>query len=415
MTTAEKILARASGRDILSPGEYVTAEIDRFMCHDAFAAVHMNLASVGVREICYPEKVVVALDHYVPASTPRAASIHQIVRDGVRHYGISNYYAERGGIAHQVMMEMGHVLPGDLIIGTDSHTCTYGALGAASCGIGFSEMAYALATGKLWFRVPKTIRFELDGQLKFPVSAKDIILKIAGDFSAEAAQYMAVEFSGPAVLDMSVESRMTISNMAVEIGAKFCFFETDDKTIAYLNGRTNEPYQEIRFEEPSGSMEVFRMDISQIEPVVAIPHCVDNVKQISQLERIEIHQAILGSCTNGRLEDLRIGAEFLKGRTVHPNVRLLVIPASWKIYRQAMDEGLLAIFLEAGGIILNPSCGPCFGAHMGLLAPGERCISSTNRNFKGRMGSDQAEVFLASPATVITSAVHGYIADPRES
>jgi len=415
MTTAEKILARASGRDIVRPGEYVTAKIDKFMSHDAFAAVHMSLASVGVQKICNPERVVVALDHYVPPPTQRAASIHQLVRDGVRKYGITNFYAERGGIAHQVMMEKGHVLPGQLVVGTDSHTCTYGALGAASCGIGFSEMAYALATGKLWFRVPQTIRFELNGELPFPVSSKDIILKIAGDYSAEAAQYKAVEFSGRASRDMSVESRMTISNMAVEIGAKFCFFETDDKTQAYLSNRTHVPYQEIHFEEPSENMEVYHIDVSEMEPVVAIPHCVDNVKQISQLERLEIHQAILGSCTNGRLEDLRIGAEFIKGKTVHPNVRLLVIPASWEIYRQAMDEGLLSIFLEAGGIILNPSCGPCFGAHMGLLAPGERCISSTNRNFKGRMGSDQAEVFLASPATVITSAVHGYIADPRES
>lgn len=413
MTLAETILARASNRDKVTPGEYITANIDKVMCHEAFAAVYMNLASAGVKKVWDTKRVFIFFDHYVPASTPRAASIHQLVRAGVKQYGIKNIYRENEGIAHQVMMESGNVLPGELIVGTDSHTCTYGALAAASCGIGFSEMTYVLATGKLWFRVPETIRFILSGDLPFPLTSKDVMLKLAGEYSAEIAQYRSVEFTGPAAEQMSISSRMTMSNMAVEIGAKFGFFPVDIKTVEYLKGRTDSSITPSDFSYEGDVWQTCEVNLNGLEPQVALPHSVDNVKPVSKLKDIEIHQAVLGSCTNGRLEDLRLAAQLINGRKVHPNVRLLVIPASKEIYKLAMGDGTFATLLDAGGIILNPGCGPCFGAHMGLLAPGERCISSTNRNFKGRMGSDQAEVYLASPATVIASAIRGCITDPR--
>lgn len=415
MTMAEKILARASGRKTVKAGEYVTAAIDKFMCHEAFAAVYLNLAASGIAGIPHPEKVFVFLDHYVPAPTQRAAGIHQMVRSGVEKLGIANFYGERGGIAHQVMMEKGHVLPGELIIGTDSHTCTYGALGAASCGIGFSEMAYAMATGTLWFRVPETIRFVLKGKLDYPVVSKDLILFIAGKFSAEVAQYKAVEFTGPAARALSIDSRMTMSNMAIEIGAKFGFFEADARAVSYLEEATGEKVESFRADHGAEYADVFEIDVAGLDPQVSVPHTVDNVKPVKALEGTEIQQAIVGSCTNGRLEDLEAAAGILKGKKVHGNVRLLVIPASWDIYRRAMERGILKTLIDAGGIILNPGCGPCFGAYGGLLGPGERCISSTNRNFKGRMGSDRAEVYLASPATVAASALAGRIADPRGS
>ncbi|HOE17049.1 MAG TPA: 3-isopropylmalate dehydratase large subunit [Syntrophorhabdaceae bacterium] len=414
MTIAETILARAAQKDYVSPGEFITADIDKVMCHEAFAAVYMNLVAAGVTKVWDPERVFIFLDHYVPASTQRAATIHQLVRDGAKQYGIKHVYRQDCGVAHQVMLESGNVMPGELILGTDSHTCMYGALGAAACGIGFSEMTYVLATGRLWFKVPETIRFLLSGTLMFPLTSKDVILKIAGDYTAEIAQYKSVEFAGPGAGSLSIASRMTMTNMSVEIGAKFGFFEVDDKTRAYLDERTDTKH---KYRATNGSGEVqqtFEIDLSSMEPQVAKPHSVDNVAPVAQLKHVEIHQAVVGSCTNGRLEDLRLAAKMIQGHKVHPDVRLLVIPASKEVYRNAMDDGTLAILSDAGGMILNSGCGPCFGAHMGLLAPGERCISSTNRNFKGRMGSDQAEVYLASPATVIASAVAGRITDPRD-
>ena len=336
-----------------------------------------------------------------------------MVREGVEKLGIKHYYGERAGIAHQAMMELGHVRPGELILGTDSHTCTYGALGAAACGIGISEMTYAIATGELWFRVPATIRFVLNGQMKWPLTSKDIILKIAGDYSAEVAQYKSVEFTGPAATAMSIDSRMAMSNMSIEIGAKFGLFEFDEKAAVYLEGKAggisaSAPDKDAVYEK------VYEIDVNRIEPQVALPHSVDNVKPVSQLGDVIIDQAVLGSCANGRLEDLEMAASLLKGKKIHGRVRMLVIPASWNIYQKAMKNGTLSILIEAGGIVLNPGCGPCFGAYGGLLTDGEKCISSTNRNFKGRMGSGQAEIYLASPATVAASALAGRIIDPRE-
>jgi 3-isopropylmalate/(R)-2-methylmalate dehydratase large subunit len=413
MTIAEKILARASGRKSVRAGEYVIAKIDKFMCHEAFAGVYLNLVMAGINRIPHPDRVLVFLDHYVPAPTQRAAFIHKMVREGVEKFGIKHYYGERAGIAHQAMMELGHARPGELIIGTDSHTCTYGALGAAASGIGITEMTYAIATGELWFRVPTTIRFVLNGQMKWPLTSKDIILKIAGDYSAEVAQYKSVEFTGPAATAMSIDSRMTMSNMSIEIGAKFGLFEFDERAAAYLEGKAGvitatAPDKDALYEK------IYEVDIGYIEPQVALPHSVGNVKPVSQLHDVMIDQAVLGSCTNGRLEDLDMAASLLKGKKIHNRVRMLVIPASWNIYQKAMENGTLSTLIEAGGIILNPGCGPCFGAYGGLLTDGEKCISSTNRNFKGRMGSSQAEIYLASPATVAASALAGRIIDPRE-
>ncbi len=413
MTMAEKILARASGKKKVNAGEYVTAEIDKFMCHEAFAAVYVNLSSAGITRIPHPDRVMVFLDHYVPAPTQRAAFIHRLVREGVEKLGIQHYYGERAGIAHQAMMELGHVSPGDLIIGTDSHTCTYGALGAAATGIGITEMTYAIATGEIWFRVPVTIRFILQGKLRPPLTSKDVILKIAGDYSSEIAQYKSVEFTGPAASAMSIDSRMTMSNMSIEIGAKFGMFEFDEKAMAYLGGKAG-CTSAIMADKDAPYEKVYEVDVGNIEPQVALPHTVDNVRPVSQVREISIDQAVLGSCTNGRLEDLEMAASILKGKKINGRVRMLVIPASWNIYQRAIENGTLSTLIRAGAIILNPGCGPCFGAYGGLLTDGEKCISSTNRNFKGRMGSGQAEVYLASPATVAASAVTGRITDPRE-
>ena len=413
MTMAETVLARASGRDMVRPNEYVTARLDKMISHEAFAAVFLNLSSAGATFLADPDRIVVALDHYIPAPTERAAMIHQLVRQGVRQYGVDKYYGENKGVAHQVMMEEGHVQPGELIIGTDSHTCTYGALGAAACGIGVSEMSLAVYTGTLWFQVPETIRFRLNGTLEKPVTSKDVLLMIAGEYGSSVAQYKSVEFVGEAAGNMSLAERMVMSNMSVEIGAKFGLFAPDEKTFEFLGLDPGaNPFSGVDFE--SGLVRTIDVDVSGLAPMIALPHQVDRVAPASELKDINIQQAVIGSCTNGRLEDLTVAAEILRGRKVHPDVRLLIVPASWKIYRQALENGTLGVLLDAGGIILPSGCGPCFGGHSGLLAPGEKCISSTNRNFKGRMGSDKAEIYLASPASAAASAVTGRITDPRE-
>ncbi len=413
-TLAEKILARASKRDEVKPGQYVTANIDLAMNTDQLYLVYRILSEAGIKRIWDPERVVSLIDHYNPSPTVESAESSKKVREAVRSLGIKNFYDQRAGIAHQVLPEKGWILPGELIVATDSHTTTYGAFGAAGTGIGVSEMAYVLATGKLWFMVPETIKFYISGRLNHRVMSKDIILYIAGKYSTEVAQYKSVEFDGPVVKEMSLESRMTISNMAVEIGAKFGFFEPDEKVIQYLSNRTDKPFQILKPDKDAVYERIYEIDVSSLEPQIAFPFSVGNVRSISEVGEIKIDQAILGSCTNGRLEDLRVAAEILKGKRVNTNTRLLVIPASAEVYKEAISEGIISTFIDSGAIICNPSCGPCFGAHMGLLASGERCVASINRNFKGRMGSPEAEVYLASPATVVASAIEGKIVDPRK-
>ena len=412
-TIAEKIFSDKLGRTVRA-GEYIIAPIDCAMLHEGFALSWMQLMSAGVSEIWDPEKVVVLFDHYIPAPTERLAAAQMMIRNIIQSTGIKHYYGEREGICHQVMMEKGHARPGALVVGTDSHTCTYGALGAAGTGLGTTEMAYVLARGELWFKVPETVRFVMTGRLPERVTSKDIILFIAGKFGAEAAQYRSVEFTGDAADALSVEGRITMSNMAVEIGAKFGFFNVDEKTLAYLDGRIKNGATLLSADSDAAYEATHGVDVSGLEPQVACPHSVDNVRPVGEVAGTAVNQAVLGSCTNGRYEDLELAAEILEGRSVDPFTRLYVYPASREVYLNAMESGVLKTLSEAGAIICNPSCGPCFGGHTGLLAPGEKCISSTNRNFKGRMGSSEAEVYLASPATVAASAIKGAITDPRE-
>ncbi|MCP3976421.1 MAG: 3-isopropylmalate dehydratase large subunit [bacterium] len=415
MTLAERILARAAGRDRVSAGEFVVAKIDRALLHDIFAArVFDLLVDVGVDDVFDPDRTIVVVDHLVPAPSAGAAALHKTIREHVSRLGITNFYDAGAGICHQLMPEQGHVRPGELIVGTDSHTTTHGALGAGGTGIGSSDMVYALATGRIWMRVPETIRFEFTGDLAPGVTWKDVILYIAGRFGADVAQYKAMEFAGPAVANADMSSRLTVSNMAVELGAKFGLFEADEITDAYLRdhgGEGTEPFGP----DPDASYEaVHKIDLSDLTPQVAMPSEVDRVGPVEDIEGLPIHQAFIGSCTNGRIEDLRAAAEVLEGQQVAPGVRLIVSPASRGVLQEAMDTGVLKTLIDAGASVLAPGCGPCFGGHGGLLGPGERCIGTHNRNFIGRMGSAEAEIYLASPATVAASALAGSIADPRE-
>jgi len=414
MTLAERILAKAAGRDHVAAGEFVVADIDLALLHDIFAArVFALLADVGVEGVFAPDQTVVVIDHLVPAPSPEAAAIHQEIREHVSRLGIAAFYDAGEGICHQLLPERGHVRPGALIVGTDSHSTTYGALGAGGTGVGTSDMVYALATGRLWFRVPETIRFELAGALASGVSWKDVILYLAGRFGADAAQYRAMEFGGPSVANTDMSSRLTVSNMAVEMGAKFGLFAADEVTDAYLRdhgGAGAEPYGP---DPDAGYEAIHEVSLSDLSPQVAMPHEVDRVGPVEDVAGLAIDQAFIGSCTNGRIEDLRVAAEILAGGHVAPGVRLLVAPASRRVLQEAVDTGVLASLVGAGALILTPGCGPCFGGHGGLLAPGERCIGTHNRNFTGRMGSAEAEIYLASPATVAASALAGHIADPR--
>jgi 3-isopropylmalate/(R)-2-methylmalate dehydratase large subunit len=412
-TMAQKILARASGKTEVKPGEYAIANIDLAMVHGALQMVNSVLTEAGVDNVWDPARIVCMIDHLVPAPTIEAAETHKAVREAVRKLGIKHFYGENAGICHQVIVEKGHILPGELVVGTDSHTTTYGALGAAGTGIGISEMAYVLTTGKLWFTVPETIKFVMSGNLQPRVMSKDILLYIAGKYSSSVAQYKAVEFSGPVAEQLSISSRMTMSNMAVEIGAKFGFFEADEKTATFLTERAKRPFLAIKPDKDARYEKVYDVHVTALEPQIAIPFTIENVKPISQMGEMKIDQAVLGSCTNGRLEDLRIAAEITKGRKVHPDTRFLVVPASAEVYQEALREGILSTLMETGAVICNPTCGPCYGGCMGLLAPGEVCIASINRNFKGRMGSPESRVYLGSPATVAASAIEGKIADPR--
>ena len=412
-TIAEKVFSMKVGRSVRA-GEYVTAPVDMAMMNEAFALSWIHLNTAGLSRIWDPQKVVVVLDHFVPANSERNASIHAMIRGTAKALNLEHYYGEAEGIAHQVMMEKGHARPGDLIVGSDSHTCTYGALGAAATGIGTTEMAYVLAKGELWFLVPGTIRMVLAGRLPDRVMSKDVLLHIAGKYGTEVAQYKSIEFVGDGAETLSVEGRMTMSNMAVEIGAKFGLFNADDKTLEYLKGRVQGALDRFAGDADASYEATYEVNVGVLEPQVACPHSVGNVKPARDLQGKPVHQAVLGSCTNGRLEDLRAAAEILRGKKVDSATRLLVYPASRAVYIQALESGVLKDLAEAGGIICNPSCGPCFGGHVGLMSKGEACISSTNRNFKGRMGSPEAEVYLASPATVAASALKGMITDPRE-
>lgn len=413
MTMAEKVLAHAAGLPDVCPGQYITAEVDQVMIHDGFIDCLTHMAKAGVEKIWDPSRVAGTLDHNVPALTIDYAEAQTTIRAAVKRFGIKDWYDYKAGICHQVLVEKGHIIPGELVLGCDSHSTTYGALGAAGTGIGAAEMAYVLATGTLWLKVPATINIDLRGTLQSCVYPKDVILHLAHLYGTEVAQYKSIEFCGPTADDMSLSGRLTMSNMGVELGAKFAFFRADATTLEYLEGKARRPAEAFMPDADARYQENYEVDISTLTPQVAAPHEVGNVRPAAEFDNLKIDQAFLGSCTNGRLEDLQIAAAVLKGRKIHPDTRLLVFPASWDVYHEALKDGTLEILIESQAVVCNPGCGPCPGKHMGLLGKGERCIATTNRNFKGRMGSPDSEVYLASPITVAASALKGCITDPR--
>ncbi len=413
MSFAQKVLAAKAGLQSVAVGQIVEIEPDYCLSHDNTAAISKTFNKIGVERVKYPERFVIVLDHTVPASTEKYALGHKEIREFVREQGIANFYDAGVGICHQVLPEKGFALPGALILGSDSHTTTYGAFGAFSAGVGRSEMAVLYATGKIWLKTPASFKIVVSGKLEEPITSKDLILKIIGDIGADGALYRSIEFTGRAIEEMSLSSRMVLSNMAIECGAKNGYIAPDKKTFAFLDGRAVCEYTPVYPDADAKYEKVLEFDATRLDPQVAKPHTVDNVSPIEEVAGTKIDQALIGTCTNGRLEDLRLAGKILSGNKVADGVRLLILPASQQILLGALKEGLIETFVEAGALVLNPGCGPCLGAHQGVVAPGEVCLSTANRNFKGRMGSRDAEIYLASPATVAASAITGVITDPR--
>lgn len=414
MTITEKILANHSGRSEVSPGEIVETKIDVYMVHEFLQQVETVFRNIDMEKPLHPDRIVALLDHWAPAPSVEAAEIHKTCRDLVDRYNIKNWYDMRDGICHQIMPEKGHVVPGEVIVGTDSHTTTYGAFGAFSTGIGTTDMAIVFATGKLWFKVPESLRIEINGELPDRVMSKDLILRILGDIGADGATYRAMEFYGDAIQSIGIDGRMTMCNMSIEGGAKNGIIEPDQTTFDFLKGRVQKDYSPVHSDGDADYADELSYDASTLKPQVAKPFSPANSVPVSEVEGIGIDQAFLGSCTNGRTEDLRVAASILKGKKIPLRVRMIVIPASREIYLNALRAGLLEVFIESGAQVYYPTCGPCIGGHLGLLASGEVCVSSSNRNFLGRMGSSESKVYLASPATVAASALAGKLSDPRK-
>ena len=410
---AEKILAKAVGAKDVSPGDLLDVPPHVAMSHENAGLVSKEFKKIGVPRVWDTERIVIIFDHRVPAESAKTAEGHKAVREFVKAQGIKNFFDINTGICHQVLPEKGFCRPGEVLVGTDSHTTTHGAFGTFSTGIGATEMAAVWTTGKLWLMVPETIKIDVKGSFKPGVYSKDLILYLIGRLRADGADYKSVEFYEQPIEEMTIASRMVLTNVAMEMGAKSALIAPDKKVSDYVKSVTDKPFEIITADKNATYVQTVRIDLDEVSPQIACPHGVDNVKPVQDLAGTQIHQALLGSCTNGRLEDLEIGAKILDGKKVHPDVRMIVIPASWQVYRDAISKGILTTYIDAGAVIINPGCGPCLGAHQGLLAPGERCISSTNRNFKGRMGSTEAEVYLASPATVVTSAIAGKISVPE--
>ena len=416
MTLTEKILARAAGRKKVVPGELVDAKIDIVMCHDVTTppAISM-LEEKGIDTVFDREKIVVTPDHFQPAKDIKSAELHKRLDAWAKRHKIKHYYKlGRAGVCHALLPEQGHIRPGEVIVGSDSHTCTYGAFGAFSTGIGSTDGAAAIATGELWFKVPASMKFVLNGSLGPGVYSKDVILAVIARIGVDGALYRAMEFVGPALAEMSMEARMTITNMAIEAGAKSGIIGFDDVTRQYLDEHLKEKtcYSVYDSDSDAEYLTIEEFDCSALEPMVALPHLPSGGVPIGECAGREMDQAYIGSCTNGRIEDLRIAAEILDGKQVA--IRTLIVPATPGIWKQAKDEGLFDIFYEAGCVIAAPTCGACLGGFMGILASGEKCISTTNRNFVGRMGDPKSEVYLASPATAAASAVTGKLTDPRK-
>jgi len=413
-TITQKILAAHCGREYVEPGELILAKVDIALGNDITAPIAIKeFRESGAKRVFDPERVVLVADHFAPNKDIPSAIQCQILREFAREQGLRHFYdGGEMGVEHALLPEKGIVVPGDLIIGADSHTCTYGALGAFATGVGSTDLAAAMITGEAWFKVPESIRLEYQGVCPEWVTGKDLILHTIGDLGVDGARYMAMEFVGPAISALNMAERFSMANMAVEAGAKNGIMAPDDTTLAYVRERALRPYRLYQSDPDAPYAFTRTYDVSRLEPLVAFPPSPENVHPVSEARGIRIDQAVIGSCTNGRLEDLRLAARVLKGRTVARGVRLIVIPATPLIYRQALEEGLLAIFLEAGAVISPPTCGPCLGGHMGILAPGEVAIATTNRNFTGRMGHPTSQVYLANPAVTAASAVAGTITAP---
>jgi 3-isopropylmalate/(R)-2-methylmalate dehydratase large subunit len=415
MTLAEKILAAHAGLDAVHAGQFVEAKVDVVLSNDITAPIAIReFEKLGVERVFDAGRVVMVPDHFAPNKDIPSAEQCRAMREFARRQELRHYFeVGRMGIEHVLLPEQGLVVPGDVVVGADSHTCTYGALGAFATGMGSTDIAVAMATGQTWMRVPETIRFVYHGELQPWVGGKDLILYTIGLIGVSGAVYMAMEFAGPAAEALSMDGRFTMANMAIEAGGKAGLFAVDDATVAYVDGRATRPYRVFEADPDATYAQIVDVDAARIEPQVAFPHLPQNTRPVSQAGNVRIDQAVIGSCTNGRLEDLRVAAEVLRGRQVHPGVRCIVLPGSQQVYLDAVREGLVEAFVEAGAAVSTPTCGPCLGGYMGVLAAGERAVSTTNRNFRGRMGHPDSEVYLAGPAVAAASAVAGRIVHPE--
>lgn len=413
-TITQKILAAHCGKKSVAPGEFILPKVDLCMGNDITAPIAIQaLERAGITKFWDRERIALVLSHFVPAKDILSATQANIIRAFAAKHRITHFFDEgHGGIEHSLLPERGMVAPGDVVIGADSHSCTYGALGLFSTGVGSTDLAAVMATGEVWLKVPESLKFILHGRLGKWITGKDLILYAIGKIGVDGALYRAMEFTGEAIAQLSVEARLTITNMAIEAGGKSGIIAADEKTETYVKARTNRRYTMIQSDPDAPYAATYEWDISDIEPQVAKPMSPDNVVGVSQVAGTKVHQAFLGSCTNARIEDLRIAAKIMKGKKVAPGVRLMVIPATQAIYRQAMKEGLMDIFMDADAVVSAATCGPCLGGHMGVLGPTDVCISSSNRNFAGRMGHREAQVYLANPAVVAASAIAGCIATP---
>ncbi len=416
MTMTQKILAAHAGKESVSAGELILVDLDRVLGNDITSPVAIKeFEKIGVKEVYDREKVTMVMDHFAPNKDIKAAVQCKMCRDFCNEKDIVHFYdVGRMGIEHALLPEKGLVVPGDVVIGADSHTCTYGALGAFSTGVGSTDMACGMATGKAWFKVPSAIKFVLTGKLNRFVSGKDVILHIIGKIGVDGALYKSMEFVGEGVSELSVFDRLTICNMAIEAGAKNGIFEVDEKTVEYVKERSDRKIVAYKADEDAEYDEVIEINLSEIKSTVAFPHLPENTRTIDEVGDIVIDQVVIGSCTNGHYKDLEEAASIIKGRRVAKNVRAIIIPATQDIYLKALENGLLKAFVEAGCVVSTPTCGPCLGGYMGILAAGERAVATTNRNFVGRMGDVTSEVYLASPAVAAASAIAGKIADPCE-
>lgn len=416
MTMAEKMLAAHAGLPEVVPGQLVECDVDLVLANDITGPLAIRAFDrIGADRVFDPDRVVLVPDHYTPNKDIKSAEQAKVVRDFAHAQGISHYFeVGRMGIEHALLPEQGIVVSGDLVIGADSHTCTYGALGAFSTGMGSTDVGVAFATGRAWFKVPGSIRFDIEGSLAPGVGGKDIILHLIGMIGVDGALYQAMEFHGSAIRSLSMEGRLTICNMAIEAGAKTGLIACDEVTRDYLEGRAERPWREFHPDEGASYSRIIKVDAADIEPQVAFPHLPSNTHPVSEARGIGIDQAVIGSCTNGRIEDMRAAAEVLRGHKVAEGVRCIVIPATQQVFSDCIDEGLMQVFLDAGCAVSTPTCGPCLGGHMGCLAAGERAVATTNRNFVGRMGDPASEVYLASPQVAAASAVCGHIAAPSD-